>query len=232
MSLSKFIAQAGFCSRRQATELIKEGRVKVNNKVVTEPGYKVAPTDSVKVGRRIIKAEARVYIILNKPKGYVTTAADEKGRLTVLNLIGKRVKQRVYPVGRLDLQTTGLLLLTNDGDLTQKLAHPKHEIKKGYIATLDKSLEKSVMAKIKKGVRLRDGRVKIDAISCLSSKCNRVKVILHSGKYRILRRLFEHFGYEVTALDRSQYAGLKKSGLAQGSWRYLTAAEIKRLKTL
>lgn len=233
MQLNKFLAHAGVCSRRQAAEYIKDGRVTVNGIVVNEPGYRVNPKDIVLCEGKEVQTERLVYILLNKPKDYITTLSDERGRKTVIDLIKAEVTERVYPVGRLDRNTTGLLVLTNDGELAQKLAHPKHEVYKIYHVTLDAALTQNDIQRITKGVELEDGIAVIDDISRVPGQSKKqVYVALHSGKNRIVRRLFEHLGYEVTALDRVEYAGLTKARLARGNWRYLTLSEIKSLKAL
>jgi 23S rRNA pseudouridine2605 synthase len=232
-SLSKYIAQAGVCSRRQATELIKAGNVRVDGHVITEPGHKVSDNVSVTVrGKRVLKQE-KIYLLMNKPKGYITTVSDEKGRKTVMELLVKNLRSRIYPVGRLDRQTTGLLFFTNDGYLSQQLAHPRHRVQKIYVSTLNKALTGEHIQAIKRGVYLPDGRVKIDSVVCMAkSNCTRVKLVLHSGRYRVVRRLFEALGYDVTALDRIEYAGLKKGTLKQGETRRLTDKEVLHLKNL
>ena len=230
-SLSKYLAQAGIASRRKVIDLIIQGRIKVNGVTVKEPGFKVNQGDTVTYQNTSVRSEKKVYILLNKPKDYITTASDEKGRKTVLDLIKSEVAARVYPVGRLDRDTTGLLLLTNDGDLAQRLAHPRHEVQKTYIATLDRILSREDFNEIKNGITLKDGFIKVDAIHYApEQKRNHVKVILHSGKNRIVRRIFEFFGYRVMKLDRVEYAGLRKKGLSVGNWRHLTAAEIEGLR--
>lgn len=230
MHLNKFIAHAGICSRRKAVELIKDGYVKVNGKTVTNPAYLVVESDQVKVKGKLISREEKIYILLNKPTGYVTTVSDEKNRKTVLDLLGKEITERVYPVGRLDINTTGLVLLTNDGELAQKLSHPKYEVKKIYHVTLNKAFNEKDRAQIQAGVTLRDGKVAVDAISLpFGPKKNQVKITIHSGKYRIIRRLFEHLGYFVKKLDRIAYAGIEKGILPIGAWRYLSKTDIKKL---
>ncbi len=231
MQLNKYIAQAGICSRRKAVELIKQGVVTVNGQKVTEPGYQVKSADIVRVRGKKVARQKLMYILMNKPKDYVTTVSDERGRRTVIDLLSGQIKERVYPVGRLDRSTTGLLLLTNDGELAEKLAHPRYEVKKVYHVLLDKPLVYADMQKIKAGVRLSDGLVRVDMISYAPGKYkNHLRVTLHSGKYRIVRRMFEHFDYDVIQLDRVRYAGLTKKGLRVGMWRYLTAYEIRTVK--
>lgn len=234
MHLNKFLAHTGTCSRRNAVELIKSGKVKVNGVKVLEPAHQVhEEMDIVTVNSKRVKIESKLYILLNKPKGYVTTVSDDKGRQTVLDLLGSDIRQRVYPVGRLDRETTGILLLTNDGELTQKLAHPKYEIQKTYIALLDKPLAITDMERIKEGIRLDDSLIHIDSISYLPNKQNNhVRVALHSGKYRVIRRIFEKVGYNVIDLDRVKFASITKEDVHRGMWRFLRVGEIKKLKEL
>jgi len=234
ISLSKYIAHAGFCSRRKATMLIKDGLVMVNEKIITDPGYKVSQADKVKIkGNRVTPANVKLYVLLNKPKDYITTLADEAGRRTVIDLIKPAITQRVYPVGRLDRNTTGLLLLTNDGELAHRLTHPRYQVKKIYHVTLKELLQDTDLQKIKLGVALADGVVKVDEISFVEKKKkNKVRLVLHSGKYRVIRRLFEKLGYQIAKLDRVEYAGLTKKGLPVSSWRYLTEKEVALLKRI
>lgn len=228
MRLNHYIAQAGICSRRKAAELIKDGHVSVNNAIVTEPYYVVQSKDVVRYKKKVVKAESFTYILLNKPAGVITTTADEKGRISITDLIPKKVG-RVFPVGRLDKDTTGLILLTNDGELAQKLAHPKFDVKKVYRATVDRPVLHKDMLAMRKGIRTRYGRLKADAVSWPNLK-NRaiVQITLHSGKKRIIRRLLEHFDYKVRKLDRIGYAGLTKKGLKPGQWRTVNLDEIQR----
>lgn len=228
-SLTKYIAQTGVCSRRKAVDLILERSVLVNNSIMTEAGYRVQPTDTVVVKGEPVRLPKKVYILLNKPKDYITTLADEKGRKIVTDLLTPHVRERVYPVGRLDRSTTGVLLLTNDGELTQKLSHPRYEIAKVYHIALNSSLTHQDFMAIKEGVRLYDGLVTVDYIEYMQKKCE-IIIEIHSGKNRIIRRLFEHFGYQVKKLDRVQYAGLTKTGITVGNWRFLTASEVHALK--
>ena len=200
MPLNKYIAQAGFCSRRKAVAYIQQKKVVVNGEVITEPGYKVSSTDTVVVDGVSLEQREMVYILLNKPKDCVSTVSDERGRTTVLDVIAGATTERVYPIGRLDRNSTGVLLLTNDGALAQRLSHPKYEVQKVYQVTLDLPLGKKDFDHIKKGVVLDDGLVKVDAISYGLSK-KKLTIVLHSGKYRIIRRLFEALGYKVTALS-------------------------------
>lgn len=231
MKLNKYLAHAGVCSRRKASELIKEGLVTVNATIIDLPGHELFENDVVKVRNKVIKVEQKIYILLNKPKDHITTTSDQRGRKTVMELFGNQFKQRLYPVGRLDRNTTGLLIITNDGEFTQQLSHPKYNIKKTYHVTLDKNITKQDMLNIKKGVVLEDGKVIVDDVFYLSSNSKKkVGVQLHSGKYRVIRRLFKQIGYLVEKLDRVQYATLTKRGLSVGSWRFLTEQEIAQLK--
>jgi 23S rRNA pseudouridine2605 synthase len=231
-SLSKFVAHAGIASRRKVVDLIRQGLIKVNGKIIKEPGYKLHPNDKVMYHDQHLKiTQQKLYIILNKPKDYITTVSDEKGRKTVMDLIEDAIGQRLYPVGRLDRDTTGLLLITNDGAFAQKLSHPRYEVQKTYAVTLNRILHKDDFEKIKEGLQLADGLIKVDAIAYASKlPRNHVKVMLHSGKNRIVRRIFEHLGYDVVKLDRIGYAGLTKRELLVGQWRYLTDDEIIQLK--
>jgi|SRR6185312_348649 len=235
LPLNKYIAHSGICSRRDAAELVRQGKVTVNGKPVTEPGTKVVPTDTVKVnGKKITISHNFVYILLNKPKDYITTSDDPQGRRTVLDLIRRATPERVFPVGRLDRNTSGVLLLTNDGDLAQKLAHPSHEIKKVYHVVLDKPLTHTDFDKIAAGgVVLEDGPAQVDAIAYADSKDRtQIGLEIHSGRNRIVRRIFEHLGYDVRGLDRVMYAGLTKKNVQRGHWRLLTEKEIRVLKYL
>jgi len=233
MKLNHFIAQAGISSRRKAAELVKAGQVTVNGKKVIEPGYEIKEGDKVSVDKKLIKLQKKkVYILLNKPLGYVTTVADEQGRKTVIDLVKRKVKERVYPVGRLDLTTTGLLLLTNDGLFAQKLAHPRSEIRKTYNVILDRPVPGPVLARIQKGITLSDGVVPVDHVRYNAGKPNNLIVVLHSGKYRVIRRLFRYLGYNVKSLDRVKYATLTKKGLKKGEWRFLHKDEVQQLKKL
>jgi 23S rRNA pseudouridine2605 synthase len=234
MKLNAYISRAGVCSRRKAVDLVKRGEVRVNNAIVTDPSYEVRSQDLVAVDKQPIKVETNlVYIMLNKPKGVVTTAEDELGRKTVLDLLGDKVPERVYPVGRLDRDTTGLLLLTNDGDLAHKLAHPSYEVSKTYQVVLDKDLQDKDLARIQKGVYLEDGRVRVDALSFCSPKTRvAMRVVLHSGKKRVIRRLFERLGYEIKSLDRVVYAGLTLQKLSINTWRELTKKEVAHLQSI
>jgi 23S rRNA pseudouridine2605 synthase len=232
MPLNKYIAHCGVCSRRDAAELVKEGKIKVNGVVITEPGFKVKTTDDVKMNnKKIFLAHNLVYILLNKPKDYITTAEDPQGRKTVLELVRGATPERIFPVGRLDRNTTGVLLLTNDGELTQKLSHPSYEIKKMYEVKLDKPLAKVDFDKILKGITLEDGPVNVDALAYADPKDKTVIGIeLHSGKNRIVRRIFEALGYDVRNLDRVMFANLTKKNVERGKWRFLKEKEVRLLK--
>ncbi|HVU58178.1 MAG TPA: pseudouridine synthase [Puia sp.] len=234
MPLNKYIAHGGLCSRRDAAELIRQGKVLVNGQLVTEPGTKVSPDDLVKVnGKKVTISRNFVYILLNKPKDYITTTDDPQGRKTVLDLIRQATPERVFPVGRLDRNTSGVLLLTNDGDLAQKLAHPKHEIKKIYHVALDKPLTKADFDKIASGVTLEDGLAYVDVVAYADARDKtQIGLEIHSGRNRIVRRIFEHLGYDVKGLDRVMYAGLTKKNVQRGHWRLLTEKEIRILKYL
>ncbi len=232
MPLNKFIAHAGVAGRREAAELVKKGLVKVNGALVIEPGHKVASTDEIIVnGKKIFLAKNLVYILLNKPKDYITTTDDPQGRKTVLDIIGKATTERVYPVGRLDRNTSGVLLLTNDGELAQKLTHPSNEIKKVYHVTLDKPLEKKDFDKILSGVKLEDGPASVDVLAYADIKDKtQVGVEIHSGRNRIVRRIFEALGYDVKNLDRVIFAGLTKKNIERGKFRFLSEKEVRDLK--
>jgi 23S rRNA pseudouridine2605 synthase len=228
--LNRFIANAGVCSRREADELIAKGRIKINGEVMTELGYKVKPTDSVYFDDEPLKKERIVYVLLNKPKDHITTTDDPEGRKTVMNLVKQACNERIYPVGRLDRNTTGLLLMTNDGKLAEKLAHPSNNIKKAYQILLERPILEEDFNKIVQGIELEDGLIKADKLSVISDDGSALEMQIHSGRNRIVRRIFEHLGYEVLRLDRVGYAGLTKKGLTRGEWRYLTEQEVIRLK--
>ena len=231
MRLNKYLAHSGVASRRKAAEIIKRGKVTVNGKVVDHPAYEVKPGDVVKYKDKVLKPEKnKVYLLLNKPKDTITSLKDEKGRKTVIDLVKDKIKERIFPVGRLDYKTTGLLLLTNDGDLAKKLSHPRYQVPKVYEVTLDKPLAKKHLEQIKKGVKLEDGMAYVDWIRIMDDKGMVVNLEIHSGRNRIVRRIFEHFGYKVKKLDRIYYAGLTKKGLKRGSFRPLTEKEIIMLK--
>lgn len=232
MPLNKFIAHSGICARREAAEVVKKGLVKVNGELVTEPGHKVSAKDEVKVnGRKIWLAKNLVYILLNKPKDYITTTDDPQNRKTVLDIIGRATPERVYPVGRLDRNTSGVLLLTNDGELAQKLTHPSNEVKKVYAVTLNKPLEKKDFDQILKGVTLEDGPASVDVLAYADIKDKtQIGVEIHNGRNRIVRRIFESLGYDVRNLDRVVFAGLTKKNIERGKWRFLNEKEVRDLK--
>jgi 23S rRNA pseudouridine2605 synthase len=229
--LNKFLANAGVCSRREADEFIQAGVVSVNGTVVTELGTKVLRSDEVKFHDQAVTLEKKVYVLLNKPKDYVTTSDDPQQRKTVMDLVKNACPERIYPVGRLDRNTTGVLLLTNDGDLASKLTHPKFLKKKIYHVYLDKSVTAHDMQQIADGITLEDGEIKADDIQYADAMDKKqVGIEIHSGKNRIVRRIFESLGYKVTKLDRVQFAGLTKKNLRRGDWRYLTEEEVDRLR--
>jgi 23S rRNA pseudouridine2605 synthase len=234
MPLNKYLAHCGVCSRREAAEVIKTGTVVVNGKVITEPGHKVTDKDEVKVnGKKISIQKELVYILLNKPKDYITTSEDPQGRRTIMDLMRGVSTNRIYPVGRLDRNTTGVLLLTNDGELTQKLSHPSFQVKKVYEVTLDKPLEKKDFEKLLNGVTLEDGFIAPDALGYADPKNKKIVGIeIHSGRNRIVRRMFESLGYDVKGLDRVLFANLTKKNVDRGKWRYLNEKEVRLLKFL
>ncbi len=228
--LNKYIANAGICSRREADDLIKSGCVTVNGKVINELGYTVKATDEINYSGARIKSEKHVYLLLNKPKDYITTNEDDRGRKTVMELVAGACKERIYPVGRLDRNTTGLLLFTNDGDMTKKLTHPKHEIEKLYHVELDKNLKQDDFAAIREGIELEDGFIKPDELAYTGETKREVGIKIHSGRNRIVRRIFEQMGYDVLRLDRVMFAGLTKKNIPRAKWRFLTDKEISFLK--
>jgi 23S rRNA pseudouridine2605 synthase len=229
--LNKFIAATGLCSRREADVHIASGMVAVNGKVMVEMGYKVQPTDVVKYNGETIKGEGKVYLLLNKPKGFITTMDDPKARKTVMDLVGNACKERIYPVGRLDRATTGILLFTNDGEIAQKLTHPSHGARKIYAVTLDKALTHSDYSKILAGLQLEDGLAPVDRLEYISDKDKKhLGIELHIGRNRIVRRIFKELGYEVTKLDRTLFHTFTKKNLKRGDYRFLNAEELKYLK--
>lgn len=231
--LNKYISNSGICSRREADVFIKAGSASVNGKLITEMGYQVMPNDVVKFDGSLISPEKKRYVLLNKPKNFITTMDDDRGRKTVMELVSNASKERIYPVGRLDRNTTGLLLFTNDGELAKKLTHPKHHIQKLYHASLDKKLSMADMQKIADGFILDEKRVLVDEISyIINQPKSEVGVKIHSGRNRIVRRIFEHFNYSVVKLDRVIFAGLTKKDLPRGHWRYLTELEVSNLMML
>ena len=230
MRLNKFISNSGICGRREADELIANGLVTVNGELCTEMGRKVKRTDRVVYQGRKINPEKPVYVLLNKPKDFITTTEDPMDRKTVMNLVGNACEERIFPVGRLDRNTTGLLLFTNDGELAAKLSHPSNEIKKIYQVTLDKPLTKNDEEAIISGLTLEDGDAPVDDMQVLSLDRKILGLEIHIGRNRIVRRIFAHLGYEVTALDRVIYAGLDKKDLKRGHYRFLSEQEVIRLK--
>ena len=233
--LNKYIANAGICSRREADGLISAGVISVNGKVVTQMGLKISSTDEVKFHDRVMRKEKMVYVLLNKPKDHITTTDDPLERKTVMNLVDGACKERIYPVGRLDRSTTGVLMLTNDGDLTKKLTHPSNKIKKVYYVELDRGLKQADFEKIADGVELEeDGKAVVDAISFVGEGRDKTQIglELHSGKNRIVRRIFEALDYKVRKLDRVMFAGLTKKDLPRGRWRLLTEMEVNGLKMM
>lgn len=230
LRLNRFISMGGVCSRRDADELIVAGRVKVNGEIMQTVGQKVKRSDKVEVDGVQIIPEKKVYLVLNKPKDFVTTVDDPLERKTVMTLVEGACKERIYPVGRLDRQTTGVLLFTNDGDLAKKLTHPKYDHKKIYHVFLDKQLEESDFEAIANGVDLEDGFIKPDEINFTSPDRTEVGIEIHSGKNRIVRRIFEHFGYQIVKLDRVYFAGITKKNVPRGKWRFLTPKEVNMLK--
>jgi 23S rRNA pseudouridine2605 synthase len=232
MRLNKYIAHGGICSRRKAAELVKAGKVHVNGKVELNPSYMVQDTDKVQYGgKRIRPVTKMVYILMNKPKNVLTTTSDEKARKTVLDIIQPKVKERIYPIGRLDRNTTGLLLLTNDGDLARKLSHPSQGVKKRYHVVLDKVVTKEHLEQIRAGLELEDGKAIVDDIDWIRGSTGAdIGIEIHIGKNRIVRRLFEHFGYVVEKLDRVYYGGLTKKDLPRGWFRELKPKEVIMLK--
>ena len=232
MPLNKYIAHAGVSGRREAAELVKSGHVTINGDTILEPGYKVQYKDVVRLKGKVLQLQVTpVYILLNKPKDYICTANDPEGRKTVLDIIKNATTQRMFPVGRLDRNTTGVLILTNDGDLAQKLTHPSYEIKKIYEVTLDKPVTKADLEAIAKGVELEDGFIAADAVSYLSNTSkNVIGIEIHSGRNRIVRRIFEHLGYDVRHLDRVMFANLTKKNVDRGKWRFLAEKEVRLLK--
>ena len=230
--LNKYLADCGICSRREADDLIKAGCVMVNDEVITTMGYKVKTEDKVVYGGQTLNREKLRYILLNKPKGYITTADDPYERDTVMELVKNACPERIFPVGRLDKSTTGLLLFTNDGDLAKKLTHPSSEIPKLYQVNLNKALTKNDMLRIAEGIELDDGPIAADAIAYVEDEESKkvIGIELHSGRNRIVRRIFEHLGYEVEKLDRVMFAGLDKYKLPRGEWRFLTDLEVMNLK--
>ncbi|ANW96780.1 pseudouridine synthase [Wenyingzhuangia fucanilytica] len=228
--LNKYISNAGICSRRDADTYIETGSATVNGKVITEMGYRVQPTDEVRFDNVLINPETKRYVLLNKPKNYITTMEDERGRKTVMDLVSKACKERIYPVGRLDRDTTGLLLFTNDGELAKKLTHPKHNKRKLYHATLDHKVSLKDLQSISEGPIIDDKKVFVDDVAYVQGQSkNEVGIEIHSGRNRIVRKIFAHFGYKVVKLDRVIFAGLTKKDLPRGHYRHLTEQEVINL---
>ncbi|MEM9991451.1 MAG: pseudouridine synthase [Bacteroidota bacterium] len=231
MRLNKYIAHCGICSRRQAADLVKAGKIQVNGAVQLEPWYQMQADDRVTYQGKHLQPETQhVYILMNKPKNTITTVSDERGRKTVMDVIGDKVTERIFPVGRLDRATVGLLLLTNDGGLAQKLAHPSYTVQKVYQVRLDKEVDEAHLQAIRTGITLEDGFVPVDKAHYVQGTRQEVMVEIHIGRNRIVRRIFEHFGYEVVKLDRTYYAGLTKKDLPRGQFRHLTEREVIMLK--
>ena len=231
--LNKYIANSGICSRREADTYIEHGSVEVNGKLVTEMGYKVMPEDVVRFDGTSISPEKKRYVLLNKPKNYITTMEDDRGRSTVMELIQNATKERIYPVGRLDRNTTGLLLFTNDGEMAKKLTHPKHNVRKLYHASLDRKLDLKDLEKLRGDVIIEGKKVFIDAISYVEGEQKtEIGIEIHSGRNRIVRKIFEHVGYKVNKLDRVLFSGLTKKNLPRGRWRELTSQEIANLQMI
>ena len=231
MRLNRFLAQSGICSRREADDFIAAGLVSVNGQIVTELGTKVLPTDEVKFNDSRVEGEKKVYLVLNKPKGYVTSLDDPHAGKLVTELVAGACEERIYPVGRLDKNSLGLLLFTNDGDLTRQLTHPSYLNKKVYQVSLDKPLTRADMDRIAEGIPLEDGEIFADEISYVKENKQEIGIEIHSGRNRVVRRMFEFLGYTVTKLDRVYYAGLTKKNLKRGAWRFLTREEVERLKS-
>ena len=228
--LNKFIANAGICSRRDADKLISSGKISVNDRVVQVLGTKVMATDKVTYFKKIIQSEKLQYVLLNKPKDFITTTHDPKNRRTVMTLVKQACTERIYPVGRLDRYTTGLLLLTNDGDLAKKLTHPKYKIKKVYQLKLNRPITEAHYNEVLSGVQLDDGLALVDQLAILTEDRKSLGIEIHIGKNRIVRRIFEKYGYEVLKLDRVMFGGLTKQNLSRGKWRFLYPKEVENLK--
>lgn len=232
--LNQYIAKAGICSRREADELIIGGKIKVNGKIVRELGMRVQLDDRVEFEGNVLKGEISRYVLLNKPKNFITTTSDDRGRKTVMELVKSACKERIYPVGRLDRETTGLLLFTNDGDLAKRLTHPSAMVKKIYHVYLDKPMTEDDLDSMNEGVELEDGFMKPDIVNYVMEQPNGTElgIQIHSGRNRVVRRLFEHFGYKVVKLDRSLFANLTKKDLPRGKWRVLQDKEVSMLKVI
>jgi 23S rRNA pseudouridine2605 synthase len=234
MRLNRFISHAGVASRRKASELIRVGEIQVNGEVITNPGHRVVESDVITYkGKELHRETEMIYLLMNKPKDCITTVTDDRGRKTVMDILPKNLPVRIFPVGRLDRNTTGLLLLTNDGELAQRLIHPRHQISKVYEAVLDQELKQEHLALIRAGITLEDGQVEVDAINFIHKRPkNEVALEIHLGRNRIVRRIFEHFGYQVIKLDRTRFGTLTKKDLGRGRFRHLSEKEVIRLKFL
>ncbi len=228
--LNRYISMSGLCSRREADEYIKEGGITVNGQVVTELGVKVNPGDEIRYKGERLEGEKKVYILMNKPKGFVTTVEDPNADRTVMEIVKNACNERIYPVGRLDKNSLGVLLITNDGELTKKLTHPSHEKKKVYQVSLDRAISLDELQQLCDGIELEDGTIAADEASFVNASKKEIGIVIHSGRNRIIRRMFEHLGYHVLKLDRVYFAGLTKKGLRRGAWRYLTPKEVAMLK--
>lgn len=228
--LNKFIANAGICSRREADQLIEKGKIKVNGNIVSELGYKIKKSDKVAYNGRFLRAESLQYVLINKPTGYITTVTDPRGRRTVMDLIKGACEERIYPVGRLDRNTSGLLLMTNDGDFAKRLTHPSHKVKKIYQVTLDRPISKNHFMDILKGVKLEDGMAAPDEMAIVGDDNKVLGIEIHIGRNRIIRRIFEHMGYQVEKLDRVMFGTLTKKNLPRGKYRHLVPQEVMWLR--
>jgi len=228
--LNKYIANSGVCSRREADKLIEKGQITADNKVIAELGYKVKPGVVIRYNKRVLKPEKQVYLLLNKPKGFISTTSDPDDRKTVMDLVSKACEEQIFPVGRLDRMTTGLLLFTNDGELAKKLTLPTHKIKKIYQVELNKAINQGDFEKIAEGLTLEDGKATVDDLAIVSDDGKTLGIEIHMGKNRIVRRIFEHLGYQVEKLDRVAYGELSKKDLPRGNWRFLTEKEALWLK--
>lgn len=228
--LNKYIANSGICSRREADKLIEAGEITVNDEVITEMGFQVASTDKVTYKKKLLKREKFVYVLLNKPKDFITTTNDPKERKIVMDLVKNACEERIFPVGRLDRHTTGLLLFTNDGDLAKKLTHPSHNIKKVYQVQLDKPITQNDFDQIVEGLTLEDGPAPVDDLAVISPDNKVLGIEIHIGRNRIVRRIFDHLGYTVVKLDRVMYANLTKKDIPRGKWRFLTQKEVVSLR--
>lgn len=228
--LNKFIANAGVCSRREADQLISDGQIKVNGKIIREMGYQIQKTDKVLYKGQRLKSETHQYVLLNKPKGFVTTTKDPHAKRTVMELVGRACEERIYPVGRLDKDTTGLLLFTNDGETAKKMTHPSHRVKKIYQLELDKAITREDFDQVVSGIELEDGPAPVNELAVLSDDHTVLGIEIHIGRNRIVRRIFEHLGYQVKKLDRVMFASLTKKNLPRGKFRHLSPKEVMGIK--